>query len=101
MILDPNKPMKTFAQSWADRLKELREYGRLDSTLVPGFKRDHMVAWWKEFDRRARDGEQMSRHVWHSASNTVGATWDRMWVGALRVRNRAAMAHRAQFPLPS
>ena len=87
--------MKTRAQSWADRLAELRammrENGeRLDAELRDGYRRDHDGQWWAAFCNAAEAGELLSPAVWRSAEELAGADSGRAgWVHRLKSRNRS------------
>ena len=85
--------MKTRAQSWAERLRELRalvrENGeRLDAELRDGYRREHDGAWWGEFCNAAEAGAEIPAAVWRSAEHFAGGDTGRAgWVARLKVRN--------------
>lgn len=86
--------MKTLAQTWAERLKELKPLApELTAVELDRlFYRDTAQEWWSEFCRRAEAGEELSAAVWRAAereaarrgSNGGGEVG---WVKRLRVRN--------------
>lgn len=92
--------MKTRAQSWAERLRELRarmrECGdRLDAELRDGYRRDHDGAWWAEFCAAAEAGEELPPAVWRSAAElVVGSSGRAGWLQRLKSRNAHARSSR-------
>lgn len=87
--------MKTLAQSWADRLAELRgicrENGeRLTASLIEGFEREHANAWWSVFCEAAERGDDLPPSVWRSAEREGERRRMAGWVQRLRVRNEVA-----------
>lgn len=88
--------MKTRAQSWADRLAELRAMARengerLDAELRDIYRRNYDGAWWSEFCIRAEAGELLSEAVWRSAEELVTSDSGRSgWLSRLKVRNEVA-----------
>lgn len=95
--------MKTRAQSWRERLAELRamvrETGeRLDAELLEGFQRQHDDKWWFDFNDAAERGDELSPALWRSAMQLADGHLSRMsWLQRLIVRNRAAREHRLKF----
>lgn len=89
--------MKTLAQSWAERLKDLRERCReggfrLDAELREGYRRQHVGTWWSAFCEAAEAGADIPATVWSSAEK-LGAKRMPGYVPRLRVRNRARRDH--------
>lgn len=95
--------MKTRAQSWRERLSELRamvrETGeRLDAELLEGFQRQHDDKWWFDFNDAAERGDELSPVLWRSAMALAAGHLSRTsWLQRLVVRNRAALEHRLKF----
>lgn len=94
--------MKTRAQSWAERLRELRarlrECGdRLDAELRDGYRREHDGTWWAAFCEAAEAGAELSPAVWRSAEHFAGDDTGRAgWVARLKVRNEVRRSSRAR-----
>ena len=81
----------TLAQSWKERLHELRtmcrESGeRLDAELREGYRREHEGQWWQSFCAAAATGCAISEPVWKSAER-LGANRMPGYVQRLRVSN--------------
>lgn len=85
--------MKTLAQSWRDRLAELRAVCRANGEKLPldlraSYGIQHVGTWWAEFCRAAENGDDTPAAVWSSAEK-LGAKRMPGYVSRLRVRNRA------------
>lgn len=86
----------TLAQSWRERLAELRaicrENGeRLDAQMHEWMRQQHVDQWWAEFCRAADDGADIPEPVWRSAEK-LGAERMPGYVLRLRVVNRMRRA---------
>lgn len=88
--------MKTRAQSWRERLAELRAImhangERLDAELRDGYAREHDGAWWTDFCNAAEAGAELLPEVWRSAAALVANDSGRRgWLSRLKVRNDVA-----------
>lgn len=94
--------LKTRAQSWRERLAELRTITRangerLDAELRDGYAREHDGRWWSEFCNAAEAGAELPAAVWRSAEQFVADDTGRAgWVQRLKVRNANARSSRAR-----
>ena len=85
--------LATRAQSWAERLRELRAMVRsngekLDAELRRWFRIEHDATWWGRFCAAADNGDELPATVWKSAEAFAGDDAGRLgWVHRLRVRN--------------
>jgi hypothetical protein len=89
--------MKTLAQSWRERLAELRALCRANGERLPAdlrvaFDMQHAGQWWAAFCEAALRGDEIPATVWSSAEK-LGAKRMPGYVPWLRGRNRAARDH--------
>lgn len=96
--------MKTLAESWADRLAELRavcrENGeRLDRVLRSWYERAHRDAWWSEFYYAATDGRELPPKVWRSAERLAIAHRRGNIVARLRTINEIRSSAARSVPM--
>ena len=82
----------TLAQSWRERLAELRAMcrangERLDAQLRDWMRQQHVDQWWVDFCKAAGDGCALPESVWKSAER-LGEHRMPGYVSRLRATNR-------------